>query len=266
MLAGLCIIAVWVVAGAAVLPYAVYIKHFALEDFFGEQFSGAELCSTNIHRHVEEYIRAIFVIMYCLPLGVIASLFIKVSMEIKSTGSSLPPTSYRIVDIGNQSCAATSDHVSYYSQVNIDRIDRSNSTVTTTTISNTRNNCNYSDADSIDDDEVDMWKESRSQKFLIAMVTIFAVCWCPINILTIVTHFVYEDDENVGHFDITYLVLTFIGFVSTCANPVLFLFWNISDETKDRLCSYFKIRQSIAKSPSSQRVNSGDISCSSKAV
>lgn len=96
------------------------------------------------------------------------------------------------------------------------------------------------DDDDEEEDEIDPRKEKRTQKYLISMVTLFAMCWCPINILILVTHFVYESDDNSGHFDITYLTFTFFGFLSTCINPVLFASWHMSDRTKDRLRGYFR--------------------------
>ena len=90
------------------------------------------------------------------------------------------------------------------------------------------------------DDDIDYRKEKRSQKYIITMVMLFAICWCPINILILITHFVYETDDNMGHFDITYLTFTFFGFLSTCVNPVLVGSWLMSNRTKDRLRGYFR--------------------------
>ena len=90
------------------------------------------------------------------------------------------------------------------------------------------------------EEDLDMCKEKRAQRYLITMVTLFATCWCPITILILVTHFVYEDDENKGSFDITYLTFTFFGYMSTCINPVLFSSWRMSDRTKNRLRGYFR--------------------------
>ena len=74
--ATLCTIAVWVIAVCVVLPYAVYIKYIDLKPLIGADIG---LCMVDHDRHIEEYIRAMFVIFYCLPLAVIAFLYVKVS-------------------------------------------------------------------------------------------------------------------------------------------------------------------------------------------
>ena len=105
------------------------------------------------------------------------------------------------------------------------------------------------------DDDIDFRKEKRSQKYMITMVMLFAICWCPVNILILVTHFVYENDSNSGHFDITYMTFTFFGFLSTCTNPVLVGSWLMSNRTKDRLRGYFRFsnrRRSSAHSSTSR--------------
>lgn len=69
--------------------------------------------------------------------------------------------------------------------------------------------------------DINVEKEQRIQNHMILMVVLFAVCWLPINILIIVTHFVYETSDNSQHFDITFMTLTLVGYMSTCANPAL---------------------------------------------
>ncbi len=96
------------------------------------------------------------------------------------------------------------------------------------------------DYDDVDDygetsAEVNVVAEQRSQRYLVTMVTLYALCWFPVNVLILATHFVYETDDSAGHIDITYLIFTFFGFLSTCVNPVLFTSWCMSRDTKDRL-------------------------------
>jgi hypothetical protein len=64
-----------VIAVCVVLPYAVYIKYIDLKPLIGADIG---LCMVDHDRHIEEYIRAMFVIFYCLPLAVIAFLYVKV--------------------------------------------------------------------------------------------------------------------------------------------------------------------------------------------
>ena len=105
------------------------------------------------------------------------------------------------------------------------------------------------------DDDIDFRKEKRSQKYIITMVMLFAICWCPVNILILVTHFVYETDNNVGHFDITYMTFTFFGFLSTCVKPSIS--WIVVDVQQDQdraagLLPFSNRRRSSAHSSTSR--------------
>ena len=79
---GVCLICTWIVAVCVVLPYAVFIKYIDIGMFF-DKFDGFGLCIVNMEIQIEEYIRAMFVTLYCLPLAVIAFLYVKVAAEIK---------------------------------------------------------------------------------------------------------------------------------------------------------------------------------------
>ena len=102
------------------------------------------------------------------------------------------------------------------------------------------------------DDDLDLPRERRTQNYLITMNTLFAVCWCPSHILVLVNYFVHEDDNNVGHYDVTYMLFTWFGFLSTCTTPVLFMSWVMSDAAKDRLRGYFRFSNRRRTSAGSQ--------------
>lgn len=93
--AGLYLLAVWVVALCVVLPHAVFIKYIDLaETLDDDRFVGAGICCVNVERHIEQYIRAMFVVMYCLPLAVIAFLYVKVCLVLPALPYSLPAFPY----------------------------------------------------------------------------------------------------------------------------------------------------------------------------
>ena len=81
--AGLCTFGIWMLAVCVVLPYVVYIKYFDVGDLIGPRFEGVGLCIGIQEKHREEYVRAMFVMLYCLPLATIAFLYIRVSGELK---------------------------------------------------------------------------------------------------------------------------------------------------------------------------------------
>lgn len=78
----LCVIGTWALAVCVVLPYALFIKFIDLEQVLNSKdFRGVGICWQNLERHTEEYIRAMFISLYCLPLAVIAFLNVKVSSK-----------------------------------------------------------------------------------------------------------------------------------------------------------------------------------------
>ena len=251
--AGLCVLGVWIVSICVVLPFAAYIKYFDLELLLGPQFKGMGFCVVNQERRVEEYLRAMFVVFYCLPLAVIAFLFIRVSAEIKALESA------GMMSSGTEEAMPSTSETSYQSRATLSTAMSEHGRIEPEGASGDSGlHRGYSGRFYLatDADEIDMKKEKRGQRYLITMVTLFAICWCPINLLILVTHFVMENEDNSGHFDITYATLTFIGYLSTCMNPTLFAYWHMSDSTRDRLRGYFRFsnrRRSSEHSDSPRR-------------
>nr|KAG5692272.1 hypothetical protein BaRGS_007180 [Batillaria attramentaria] len=330
--AGLCVIAVWVTAVCTVLPFAIYIKYIDLGATLGEEFEGVGICYVAIEERIEEYIRALFVTLYVMPLAVIAFLFVRISAEIKSRETSTISIHFATQNTHSGTTAATAareliDHAckasSTWSTAHVtsgapasrgvevpppasigddlhhlsghhhhhhhhhhghrnshgsgggggsggvggergsrdsgsgggvsgsgsglrgvsnpgaggspgsgsrDSAVRIKSFATAATERSTQDS----------DDDLDPGKEKRTQNYLITMTTVFAMCWCPLNILILVNYFVHENDTNEESYDITYITFTWFGFLSTCTNPVLFASWRMSNATKDRLRGYFR--------------------------
>ena len=234
---GLCVIALWVVSICLVLPYAVYMKYFDLGKLLGHQFDGAGICYVHVERHIEEYIRAMFVCLYVLPLAVVAFLYIRVSAEFKSRD-----TEGVVLRIGNsrEENGRSFSDASYPSRMTCSTSDENRVDPEGASSESTHMRPNNEGHRYETDDEIDVGKEKRAQGYLVSMVMLYATCWCPLKILILVTHFVSESSDNSGHFDITYLTFTFLAFLSTCINPVLFASWRMSDRTRDRLKGYFR--------------------------
>ncbi|KAK3590187.1 hypothetical protein CHS0354_041243 [Potamilus streckersoni] len=243
--AGLCTIAVWVAAVCVVLPHAVYIKYIDLGAFLGERFNGIGICYVNMEKHIEEYLRAMFVTLYAMPLAIIAFLYVKVSAELKARESSPIYVHY---NVRNESPRDSQFQ------------DEISSKVTWATDSehginiNSTNSKDFTERATHDsDDDLDIAKEKRTHNYLIAMVTFFAICWCPLNILILVNYFVHEDEDNTGHIDITYITFSWFGFLSTCVNPILFASWRMPSTTKDRLKGYFRFSNKRRRSSQASR-------------
>lgn len=233
--AGLCIIGAWVGAICVVLPHAVYIKYIDLGALFGQKFHGVGICYVNMERHIEEYFRAMFVTMYALPLAIIAFLFVKVSAELKSNEMAPTVVHYRISNGDLNRRESRNDE-------STPKVTWANHSDRRPLGSETTRQKEYPERATRDsDDDIDFAKEKRTQNYLISMITIFAMCWCPMNILILVHYFVHEVHEDVsGHFDITFITFAWFGYLSTCVNPILFGSWCLPSETKDRLKGYFR--------------------------
>ena len=228
-----CIIAVWILSGCAVLPHAVYTRYLDFGNTsLGPEFKGTGICWVTIQNNSEKYIRVLFVILFCLPLGITASLFIKVSMELENLSAS---TSSIKIDSGSRySEASYQSHVTWLSSENVVKIgSESNGNSIAHSADGSVEEC--------DDDNLDIRKEKRAQRYLAAMVTSFAICWLPVYILTMVTHFVQDDDDHMKNYDITYITFTFIGFLSTCIKPLLFVCWCMSSASRKQLCAQLKL-------------------------
>jgi hypothetical protein len=223
--ARLCMIASWVGALCAALPYAVYVNYYDLGVLVHPALDGVGVCWMAMSKSSQEYIRAMFVVLYCLPLAIMAFLYVRMSAEIKSADS--PSVSVHFEE--NMHSDST-----YHTNVNWSpsESERFHDSL--------QFQCPRDSGDDEDNGEIDPRKEKRTQKYLISMVMLFGMCWCPIHILMLVNHLVIETDDNQGHLDITYLTFTIFGFMSTCTTPVLFASWFMSDQTKDRLRGYFR--------------------------
>ncbi|GFO24692.1 neuropeptide y receptor type 2-like [Plakobranchus ocellatus] len=400
--ASLCIIAVWVGSLCVVLPYAIYIKYTDLEPQLGKPFEGVGICTVHSERRIEEYIRAMFVTLFAMPLATMALLYVRISAEMKSKENAAsrplsvhfsPISTSTEVDLdrssmlhhhqhrsGNSSVASTSlswspvheqqpspparSHrhelvIQYNGNGDNAQGQSSNSSSTrnqhsgigsaglgshhlslnessssgnflsapntgsssltsspkvssfsrghhshghhhhhrgsasTTSSGGERHSTLYSSpgetgthgasltlargGDGLErgerrkclsyaatvtngsersnqgsEDDLDLPRERRTQNYLIIMTTLFAMCWCPSHILILVHYFVRENDDNMHHYDITYMLCIWFGFLSVCTTPVLFMSWVMSDAAKDRLRGYFRFSNRRRTSAGSQ--------------
>ena len=232
--AGLCCLAVWIVSVCVVLPFAVYFNYLDFSHFLGE---GIGFCDVNMDKPNESYVRGAFIVLFCMPLAVISFLYVQVSTELAARTTSAMAV-HPEGDLQNISETSCHSRVTWLAS-DISRPEQESSGgAESSDVRSYRSPRRFSDDYDLDD--IDTSKEKRTQKYLIAMVILFAMCWCPLHILTLANHIIYEDEANELHFDITFLTFTFFSFLSTCANPVLFVSWRMSGRTKDRLKGYFR--------------------------
>ena len=72
-------------------------------------------------------------------------------------------------------------------------------------------------------EEVEICRKKRTNRMLIAMVVIFAICWLPLNIVHMVSEFHRSD---IQHFKFLFLTTHVIAMSSTVYNPFLYAWLN----------------------------------------
>ncbi|GAB6026143.1 hypothetical protein CHUAL_012340 [Chamberlinius hualienensis] len=270
----ICVLGVWVLSVCVVLPFALYIKYYALELYLGSQFDGVGICAVNVEDDIEEYARGLFIALYVLPLTIIAFLHVRMSGEMKSRELPLSSVIFEMSSTDERSVATTrSGSETPCPARNIwasendtkpDELNASNSTLDIGKPVNTRNNNTLEMAHvsltntviEADDDVFDLRKEKRTQKYLITMVTLYGMCLCPFEILRLVRHIIVETNDNSGHLDLAFLIFVWIGFLPVCITPVLFASWQMSRPVKDRLRGYFRFSNRRRSRPSADNLNS----------
>ncbi|CAH8526036.1 unnamed protein product [Heterobilharzia americana] len=81
-------------------------------------------------------------------------------------------------------------------------------------------------------EEVEVKRNRRTNRMLIAMVVIFVVCWIPLNVLWIVVDIIGEKAEGSVYFHHTFILCHMIAMSSAVYNPFLYA-WQI--ETNNRM-------------------------------
>ncbi|XP_075221865.1 prolactin-releasing peptide receptor-like [Lycorma delicatula] len=215
-----CATGSWLMAICIVLPYPIYTTYIDLEKHINAQFKGVGICAVNLADDMQEYVRGLFIAMYVLPLAVIAYLYVKMSRELEDQDG---PLAFMLYEARSQRNSHTPHH---YREGQCESHFRYRSPTV---------NFDLYEA------ELDMRREKRTQKYLISMVTIFAICLCPLTVLRLAKLALTETYENSGHFDITFTMFVWIAFLPTCSTPILYASWRMSRSTKERLRGYFRL-------------------------
>ncbi|XP_069688813.1 prolactin-releasing peptide receptor [Periplaneta americana] len=229
MPAFVCALGTWLLAVCIVLPYPIYITYLDLGNYIQKHFDGVGICAVNLVDDMQEYMRGLFIVMYVLPLTVISYLYVRVSRELKMQEGPLAVMMYEARTREGRSRADSSCQDFRGSQQ-----DCGSSQYSFRGPSERSGNFDLYEA------ELDVRKEKRNQKYLISMVTIFAICLCPLMVLRVAKLALTETYDNSGHFDITFTLFVWIAFLPTCTTPCLFASWRMSRIAKERLRGYFR--------------------------
>ncbi|KAK0161468.1 hypothetical protein PV327_009935 [Microctonus hyperodae] len=228
-----CALGAWVFAVCIVLPYPIYTTYLDLEDYKKDHFHGLGLCLGNLIDDIQQYMRGLFLITYIAPLTITAYIYVKASRELQNQEEPFPVTMFETrTKASSRHNSDTSNDVMSFR----DGKHQSESLTTTGTMGISGLSTVYD----LYETELDVRKEKRNQKYLIFMVSVFAILLCPLMVLRLAKLALVETYENSGHFDITYTMFVWLGFSSTVTTPFLYASWQMSRPTKERLKSYFR--------------------------
>ncbi|XP_058830624.1 uncharacterized protein LOC131689504 [Topomyia yanbarensis] len=218
-----CSCASWLAGMVIALPYPIYTTYLDLGKYV-PKFEGVGICAVNLVDDMQEYMRGLFVIMYCAPTTLLGYLYIRTSRELR------PPDGPLSIMMFEARAEARTKQI---------RASRSGSsggggTSGANLSSNSRTYDLY-------DAELDVNREKRTQRHLGAMASAQVLCVCPLMILRLARMTLVETYENQAHFDITYLMFVWIAFLPTVIVPWIYASWVLSRPAKERLRGYLRL-------------------------
>ncbi|XP_012282999.1 prolactin-releasing peptide receptor [Orussus abietinus] len=233
-----CALGSWFFAVCIVLPYPIYTTYLDLETFTKEHFQGIGICVVNLADDMQEYMRGLFIGTYVAPLTITAYFYVKASRELQAQEGPLVVAMF-------EARGRDSRHGSRLSNDISDNREGKRE-------SGTEGLGRLSTAYDLYDAELDVRKERRTQKYLIFMVSVFAICLCPLTVLRLAKLVLIETYENSGHFDITFTLFVWLAFLPTMTTPGLYASWQMSRSAKERLRGYFRFSNRRVPRPASR--------------
>ncbi|XP_055389932.1 probable serine/threonine-protein kinase nek3 [Condylostylus longicornis] len=211
-----CCCASWLTGMVIALPYPIYTLYIELGDYV-PRLQGIGLCVVNLMDDMHEYMRGLFVIMYCGPSILLSYLYIRTSQELR------PPDGPFAVMMFEHRAEL--------------RSRQRNSSMTSGGRPRADSNRSYD----LYSAELDVSCEKRTQRILGSMAATQVLCVCPLMILKLARMVVVETYENSKHFDFTYLMFVWIAFLPTVIFPCIYASEILPGTEKERLRGYFRL-------------------------
>ncbi|XP_013782397.1 neuropeptide Y receptor type 6-like [Limulus polyphemus] len=228
--AGFWLLGTWVTSFLVALPYSVYSEYVDLEKYFGQQFKGVGICVVNVENNIEEFIRALFIVLYATPAVLIVYLHLKVTVEINnrkslfSTSGQRSPTLLNFEENTVSSVATSS--VTGIRESSFIPIHVGNSEIAEAYNSDVTS---HSLAPGLqryhrrhEDEEFDWEKEKVIQNSFFIMAFAYALCLFPLHVTRLVKHVVAETMEHSAHFDLAFINVVLIALLPTITTPVIY--------------------------------------------
>ncbi|XP_031779267.1 uncharacterized protein LOC100679867 isoform X3 [Nasonia vitripennis] len=197
---------------------------------------GLQMCMSNLADDIQEYIRSLFIGTYIAPLTITAYLYVKSGQELQRQEGPLAVAVFESRAKDSASYSRQGSNTSNEIALSIHRKRGSESVGTSATAAFSNLSASYD----LDDAELDVQKEKRTQKYLIFMVTAYAVCLCPLMVLRLARSAFQETYDNSSHIDMTFVLFIWVAFLPALITPCLYASWQMSRPAKERLRGYFR--------------------------
>ncbi|XP_058807659.1 prolactin-releasing peptide receptor isoform X2 [Phymastichus coffea] len=212
-----------------VLPYPIYATYLDFQNFSEAQdnqtsIRGLQMCIFNLADDIQEYMRGLFIGTYIAPLTITAYFNVKSGQELQNQEIPFPVAVYeaRTNHSAKYSRQGSSVSNDVMSSIRVKQENESSGTSGTVAISNLSTSCDLEDSD------LDIHKEKRTQKYIVLMTTAFAICLCPLMILRLIKPSIEETYANADHINMTYVTLVWVAFLPEFITPCLYASWQMN--------------------------------------
>lgn len=188
-----CVIGVWLISFCLAFPACVFVEFYEMYSYIKlEILQGIGLCVVNNHS-MEEYARAMFVVVYVVPLAVFAFAFTRISVELPKQDQPVV-----LAQLPTPRAGRTADGL-------VEEWPLAPSVIADSGIVN---------AD----------VERRVQRYLTACGIVVAVSSLPLNVMSVIQFGLTEDyGDKSASYDVTYAMFVWISFLPTVCTPALCL-------------------------------------------
>ncbi|XP_052900858.1 uncharacterized protein LOC128307161 [Anopheles moucheti] len=245
-----CSCASWLAGLVIALPYPIYTTYLDIGIYLSN-FAGVGICAVNLVDDMQEYMRGLFVIMYCAPMTLLGYLYIRTSRELRPPDGPLSIMMFearaearsrqiRLSNAGRGKGAKAGSGGSGRDGTP-EQSGAGSASTASAAVSASANLGGNSRTYDLYDAEADVNREKRTQRHLGAMASSQVLCVCPLMILRLARMTVAETYENQAHYDITFLMFVWIAFLPTIIVPWMYASWVLSKPTKERLRGYLRL-------------------------
>ncbi|XP_055912730.1 uncharacterized protein LOC129946533 isoform X2 [Eupeodes corollae] len=225
-----CCCATWLTGMVIALPYPIYIMYVELGDY-SIHLKGSGLCVINLMDDMHEYMRGLFVLMYCGPTILLAYLYIRTSQELR------PPDGPFAVMMFEHRADLRFRQRNSSTNSSVERIPGRTAPSRPLDIKGSSATRSYD----LYNAEMDICREKRKQRNLGSMAAAQVVCLCPLMILRLARMVMEETYENAKHFDITFLMFVWIAFLPTVIFPGIYASQILPRNEQKRLRGYLRL-------------------------